>query len=120
MKKLRRFILILLALFIVALILLYLFLSPIAKYAIEKHCIEWTGRKITVDKININAANGSVYVKNIKIYEANGDSVFFDCHDIYLKVNLKKMLGGVYEVYEIKIDAPEIRITQNENSFNFD
>jgi len=120
MKKLGRFILILLALFAVALILLYAFISPIAKYVIEKHCIEWTGRKITVDKIKISAQNGSVYVKDIKIYEANEDSVFFDCHDIYLKVNLRKLLAGVYEVYEIKIDAPEIRVTQNGNIFNFD
>ncbi len=120
MKKLRRLILILLALFIVALTLLYLFISPIAKYTIEKNCVTWTGRKITLDKIKINALNGSVYLKNIKIYEANGDTVFFDCHDIYLKVNLKKMLSGVYEVDKIKIDTPEIRITQNGNNFNFD
>jgi hypothetical protein len=120
MKKLRNFILILLALFAVVLTLLYIFISPIAKYVIEKNCIEWTGRKITIDKINVNVLNGSVYIKDIKIYEANGDSLFFDCHDIYLKVNLKKMLANVYEVYKIKIDTPEIRITQNGNNFNFD
>lgn len=120
MKKLRRFILILLALFLVVFTLLYIFISPIAKYAIEKNCVAWTGRKITLDKIKINTLNGSVYIKNIKIYEANGDSVFFDCHDVYLKVNLKKILAGVYEVDKIKIDTPEIRVTQNGNSFNFD
>jgi len=75
--------------------------------------------QITIGKIKVNALNGSVYIKDIKIYEANGDSIFFDCHDIYLKVNLKKMLSNVYEVSTIKIDTPEIRITQNGNNFNF-
>jgi len=120
MKKLLRFILILLALFLVVLTIIYIFISPITKYVIEKNCLEWTGRKITIGKIKVNALNGSVYIKDIKIYEANGDSIFFDCHDIYLKVNLKKMLSNVYEVSTIKIDTPEIRITQNGNNFNFD
>jgi len=120
MKKLRRFVLILLALFVVGFTLLYIFISPIAKYVIEKNCVEWTGRKITIGEIKINALNGSVSTTNIKIYEANGDSVFFDCHDIYLKVTMKKMLAHIYTVYKIEIDTPEIHITQNGNSFNFD
>jgi len=120
MKKLGKIFLIFIALLIVGLTLVFFFISPITKYVIEKNGLAWTGRKITIGKVNVKAFNGSIYIKDIKIYEANSDSVFFDCHDIYLKVNLKKMIAGIYEVYKIKIDNPEIRITQDGNTFNFD
>jgi uncharacterized protein involved in outer membrane biogenesis len=120
MKRIARYFLIFLSLIVVIITLAYLFISPIALYLLNKHCIEWTGRKITVGSLKVNAFNGSVYVKDIKVYEANGDSIFFDCHDIYLKVNLKKMLAKFYEVDTIKIDEPEIHISQDGNNFNFD
>ncbi len=87
---------------------------------VEKNCLEWTGRRITIGSIKINAKRGSIYLKDLKIYEANGDSVFFDCHDIYLRVKIGKLFNKIYEVEKIQIDKPEIRITQNGNSFNFD
>jgi len=120
MKKAFKIVLGLILLIVICLGVLYYYISPIAKYEIEKNSIAWTGRKITLGSIKINAFKGSIYIKDIKIYEPNGDSVFFGCHDIYLKVNIKKMLAKVYEIDEIKIDAPEISITQNGNKFNFD
>jgi len=120
MKKVLKYFLILLASLIVVLGLLYVFISPITKYIIERKCVEWTGRRITIGSIKIKGTNGSVYIKDLKIYEANGDSVFFDCHDIYVKVDLREIMHGVYNVFKIKIDEPEIKISQYGNSFNFD
>jgi len=120
MKKVFKYFLIFLSLLIVGITLIFIFISPIAKYIVEKNCEKWTGRKITIGSINIKAFNGSIYIKDLKIYEANGDSVFFNCHDIYVKTDIKKMLSGIYEVDKIKIDNPEIKITQNGNVFNFD
>lgn len=107
-------------LFLVAFTLLYIYISPIAKYVIEKNSVKWTGRQITIGSINVNALNGSVNIADLKIYEEKSRKIFFDCHDIYLKVNLKKMLGKVYQVDEVKIVKPEISIVQNGNDFNFD
>jgi len=120
MKKLRNIFLIFLLLIAVGITLLFVFISPIAKYEIEKNCIKWTGRKITIDSLNIHPFKSAVFIKNIKIYEADTNKVFFDCHDVYIKVSLFKILAGVYEINEIKIDAPEISVTQNGNKFNFD
>ncbi|MGP8215910.1 MAG: DUF748 domain-containing protein [Bacteroidia bacterium] len=120
MKTLKKIILFFLLLAAVVFTLLYFSLSPIAKYEIEKNSVKWTGRKITAGSIKIRVFNGSVYIKDLHIYEANSDKVFFDCHDIYLKVNLKKILARVYKIDEIKIDAPEISIIQDGNKFNFD
>ena len=120
MKKLKKVLVIFFLLITVLLTLVYFFISPIAKYEIEKNAVEWTGRKVTLGSLNINILNGSVYVKNIKIYEADTNKTFFDCHSIYLKVSLSKMLSKVYAVEEIKINEPEISIIQNGNKFNFD
>ncbi len=120
MKKALKIVLGLILLLVISLGVLYFNLSSIAKYEIEKNSIAWTGRKITFGSIKISATKGSIYIKDIKIYEPNGDSVFFACHDIYLKVNIRQMLAKVYEIDEIKIDAPEISISQNGNKFNFD
>lgn len=99
---------------------LFYFISPIAKYVVEKNSINWTGRKITISKLKIHPFDGAIYIKDIKIYEANSDSTFFSCHDVYLKVSLGKILAKEYEIDEIKIDQPEISISQNGNKFNFD
>jgi hypothetical protein len=119
-KKIIVFLFILLLLVGVAFTLLYVYISPIAKYVIEKNSVKWTGRQIRVANINVNALNGSVNITDLKIYERNSKNVFFSCHDIYLKVDLKKILAKIYQVDDIKIDKPEISIIQNGNDFNFD
>jgi hypothetical protein len=86
MKRILKILGILLLLIIIGITLAFLNRNSIAKYMVEKNCVEWTGRKITIGSIKINAQRGSIYLKDLKIYEANGDSVFFDCHDIYLRV----------------------------------
>jgi hypothetical protein len=120
MKKLRKALIIFFLIITAILTLVYFFISPIAKYEIEKNAVEWTGRKITLSSLHINVLNGSIYIKNLKIYEADTNKSFFDCHSIYIKVSLQKMLSKVYAVEEIKIDEPEISIIQNGNKFNFD
>jgi hypothetical protein len=94
--------------------------SPIAKYMLEKNSVKWTGRRITTGNIKLDPLKGSVFIKDIKIYEPDSTNVFFDCHDVFVKVNLTQMLGNTYQVDQIKIDNPEIRIAQNGNHFNFD
>ena len=120
LKKLLRIFLVFLLLIVVALSLTYIFISPIAKYIIEKNSLGMTGRRVTIGKVKVNLSNGSIYIKDLKIYEANDTAVFFDCHDIYLRFSIKKMLHSEYCIEKVKIDAPEITITQNGNHFNFD
>ena len=120
MKKVLKYFLIFLSLLVVCITLVFVFISPITKYVIEENCLKWTGRHITIGSVKVKPFNGSIYIKDLKIYEANGDSVFFNCHDIYLRVSLLKVFDRVYQVEKIKIDKPEIRITQNGNNFNFD
>src|SRR6202034_3216453 len=101
-------------------VILLLIVSPIAKYEINKNCVQWTGRHISVGRVSLNPLTGSVFIKDLKIYEADSTTVFFDCHDIYVKLNLKKLFASNYDVEEIRIDKPEISIVQNGNKFNFD
>ncbi|HTA83914.1 MAG TPA: DUF748 domain-containing protein [Bacteroidia bacterium] len=120
MKKLLKYISAFLLILVGIIVILLLIVSPIAKYEINKNCVQWTGRHISVGRVSLNPLTGSVFIKDLKIYEADSTTVFFDCHDIYIKVNLKKLLSSNYEIEEIKIDKPEISIVQNGNKFNFD
>jgi uncharacterized protein involved in outer membrane biogenesis len=120
MKKLLKYLLIFLLVIITAVALLLAFSGSIARHYIEKNCLEWTGRRITIGHIGINPFNGSVSIKDIKVYEEKGDSVFFSCHEISVQVELKKALNKVYAIDKLSIDNPEIRVFQNGKKFNFD
>ncbi len=119
-KILSRAVIILILLVGVLFGLLCYYISPLAKKQIEKNCVQWTGRRITLDEVKINLLNGTVNIKDLKICELDTNQVFLRCHNIYIKVNLMKMLYKVYQVDEIKIDNPEISIIQDHNKFNFD
>src|SRR5581483_150618 len=120
MKKLRKYISVFLLILVGLIVVLLLIISPIARYEVNKNCVQWTGRHITVGSVNLNPLNGSVFIKDLKIYEAESTTVFFECHDIYVKLSLKKALANNYAIEEIRIDKPEISIVQNGNKFNFD
>ncbi len=115
-KILRYFILSLIVIFG----LIYIFISPIAKYIIQKNSMKWLGRQITIDALKVNAFNGSVYIKNVHISEADTTKVFFECHDVYVKMRLMKLLGKVFDIEEARLDEPEITVVQDGNKFNFD
>jgi uncharacterized protein involved in outer membrane biogenesis len=120
MKRLKKIFFGFIIFIVVFFTLVYIFISPVAKYVIEKNSIQWLGRRITIGKINIRLFNGTVYIKDIKLSETDSSKVFFECHDVYLKVSLKKMLAKIYDVEEVRFDEPQITINQNGNKFNFD
>lgn len=119
MKRIAWFFFIIIILLSVVVMLAYHFRSPIAKYEFEKHSIAWTGRKISIGDLKIDVRQGSVDIRNVKIYEAGSDSIFFECKDIFAKVNTRKIFQKIYEVDQFRIDTPEVHVTQSGNTFNF-
>lgn len=120
MKWLRRISLGLIILMVAALVLLFIFISPVVKYLVERYGKEYTGREITMNSLFLNILSGSISIHGLKIMEANDKDVFFTCGYFESSINIKKALKGSYQINKLKLVAPQLSIYQNGNSFNFD
>lgn len=119
-KMLKRILKITSIIIVAAVILIAVFISPIVKYVIEKNSVIWTGRQITIDGLFLNFFTGSMHISGLRINEANSKTVFFECHDFYTTISIKKFLVKNYEINRVKLVEPLINVVQNGNHFNFD
>lgn len=100
--------------------LVILFISPLTKWAIEKYDVKYSGREITLGLAYVNPFTGTVYFRDLRIYESRSDSVFFSAASLSVNFEMWKMLSKTYEISEVTLDEPVIRIIQNKKKFNFD
>ncbi|MBC8315071.1 MAG: DUF748 domain-containing protein [Bacteroidales bacterium] len=101
------------------LLLIFLVLPPIARYVIENNSEEWIGRSVEIDKLGINLLNGRINIKDLALYEANQDTVFFHVNHILLDINIWKLIWGTYHIEQLHIVDPFVRIIQHSDSMNF-
>src|ERR1700752_1102089 len=116
---LKRTILVIAGIILIAVVLVIVFISPIAKYIIEKYDVEYTGREIKLNWIYINPFTGYIHINNLKIYEAKSDSIFFSAGGVSVNFEMLKLLSKTYEITELTIDKPIGIIAQNRKDFNF-
>jgi len=93
--------------------------SLIVNY-IEKHDRELLGREITIEDIDINLLNASSSVFGFKLYEADGDSVFFGFEEMSVNISLYQLISKNLHVEEFELKNWQTRIIQKGNQFNFD
>lgn len=120
-KKRRKKVFIILGIiFIIIPVLIIVFISPLTKYVVEKYSVKWTGRQIKMDWAYVNPFTGHVHFNNLKIYEANSDSIFFSAEGISADFAMRKLLSKTYEITDITIDKPMgVIILNKRNDFNF-
>ena len=70
------------AIVMTTLVLLFVFISPIAKMVIEKNSEKWTGRKITMDALFINLLGLDAKIEGLKMYEAGSDTLFLGAEKV--------------------------------------
>lgn len=105
-------------LFLAAVIIL--FISPFAKYLIQKNSEKWFGRQVKMGWLYLNPLTGNARIKNLKVFEPAGDTVFFSAKELSVSVALLKILGKSYEIKKLSIDNPVVWIIQNKKQMNFD
>jgi hypothetical protein len=120
MKKWRRIVLITLSVIAAIIILVFAFLSPIAKWAIEKYSPKYTGRQIKMDGLFLNLFNGNFTAQGFKIYEKDGKTVFFYADKLYADITLRKLFSSVYEINEISVKKPQVTIIKTGKHFNYE
>jgi hypothetical protein len=119
-KKIRN-ILIGIVIAVIALVaLVIIFISPIAKYLIEKYDVKYLGREITMDWIYVNPFTGYINIHGLKIYEAGGkDTIFISAKSLSVNFAMLKMLKKTYEIENVTLTEPWGRCIQNHQGFNF-
>lgn len=118
--KFKKTILTVVLIIAVSVTLVIIFISPIAKYLVEKYDVKYTGREITMDYAYVNPFTGYVYMKNVKINELKSDSVFISSKGLSARFNLFKLFSKTYEISHITLNQPIIVISQTNKDLNFD
>lgn len=95
------------------------FISPIAKWAIEKYDEQILGRQITLDWIYLNPFTGYAHINDLTLYEQNKDSAFVKAGGIDVNFAMLKLIGKTYEISNLTISDAEIHLKQNKDTFNF-
>jgi len=126
MRRFKKILIIFFSTIALIFILVFLFISVITKYLIEKYDVKYTGRQITLDWAYVNPLTGYVYLNNVKVFEQNNlltkqtsDSVFFSANAVIANFAMLKLFKKTYEISELTLDHPRGIIIQNKKVLNF-
>jgi hypothetical protein len=116
----KRIVLFIISSIVALVILAAIFISPIAKYVIEKYSEQYTGRLINMNYLRINLFNGEINVKGLRIYEKGRKGIFISVGEVNSRVSVLRMFYSNYLIKKLTINQPVIRIAQKGNQFNYD
>lgn len=119
--KLRKTIIISSGIIVILIALIFIFISPIAKYLVEKYDEKITGREITIDYAYVNPFTGYVYLDNFKSYELKSDSIFLSAEGVSGNFSMWKLFSKTYEISELVLNQPKGIIMQkgDKHDLNF-
>lgn len=100
-------------------VVVFIFISPVTKYLVQKYDEKYTGRKITIGWAYVNPFTGYVHFSNLKIYEYKSDSVFISMNGLSANFSLLKLFSKSLKISSITFEQPMVRIIQRKNDFNF-
>jgi hypothetical protein len=116
---LKRIIFITLFTLVTIVVLVIAFISPIAKYAIEKYSPKFLGRQIKLSWIYLNPFTGYVHISGLKVYSYQSDSIQLSAEGVSAKFAMFKMIHKTYEFESMTLDKPWGIVIQNHKQFNF-
>jgi hypothetical protein len=131
-NRLKKIFFILAGSIMLLVVFLFLVISPIAKYIIEKYDVKYTGREITTDWVYVNPFTGYVYLSNVKIYELAslptgqaglptgqaGDSICLSANGLSIDMAMHKLFNKTYEISELTLTQPHGVFIQNKKHLN--
>ena len=95
------------------------FISPIAKYMIEKNSEKYIGRKVEMSWLYINPFTGYVNAHNLRIYENQRPEVFLKTN-LSLNVTVRKLFAKSYELTSFTLDELWMNVIQMDSvTYNF-
>lgn len=119
MNKTKKILFIVGLSFLILMIVVVAFISPISKYLIEKYDKKFTGREITLDWAYVNPFTGYIYLNNVEIKEHESDLVFLTLKGLSVNVAMIKLFYKEYEFTEVTLNKPRGFVKQVYKEFNF-
>ncbi len=119
-RRIRKIILWTFGIVALAVVLVIAFISPLTKYMVQKYDEKLLGRQVEMDLAYVNPFTGYLHFSNVKIYEANSDSIFLRSEGLSANFSVYKMLRGTYEITEIKLNKPVAYFIQHDSTMNLD
>ncbi|MFH1120087.1 MAG: DUF748 domain-containing protein [Bacteroidota bacterium] len=120
LKIFRRLTYLLVITLIALLVTLFLLISPIAEYFLERNSIVYTGRQIELDNLKINLINGVIRAENLRIYEDSSKEVFIGLNHFLVNTDIYSFISGSNRIREIALDGLNITLRQDGEKYNFD
>ncbi|MBC7695639.1 MAG: DUF748 domain-containing protein [Burkholderiales bacterium] len=118
-SKIKKPLLIISGIVFLAVSLIIIFISPIAKYLVEKYDVKYIGREVKMDWAYVNPFTGYVYLDDLIIYEQKSDSVFLEMNGVAAHFSMTKLFSKTYEIESLSLDEPVGKIIQIKKQFNF-
>lgn len=119
MKKGWKILLWVVGIVLALLLIVSLLAGPIAKGYINGHGEELTGRKVAVDHVGVNLFSGNVCVRDLAVYEDNGEDVFVGFDTLDVSVRLLKIPFKTLHFGHITLAGLHADVVQEGNRFNF-
>ena len=119
MKKGWKILLWVVGIVLALLLIVSLLAGPIAKGYINGHGEELTGRKVAVDHVGVNLFSGNVCVRDLAVYEDNGEDVFVGFDTLDVSVRLLKIPFKTLHFGHITLAGLRADVVQEGNRFNF-
>lgn len=93
--------------------------GDLGKYIILKYGPQYTGRKIELEKLNLNIFNAKSEFTNFKIYEKDEKTLFFSIDKLDLDLNLPRLFVKDIKIESLGLENPKLSIRKNGNKYNF-
>ncbi len=120
-SKLKKTLLIITTIVVIFVVVVIVFISPIAKYLIEKYDVKYLGREVKTGMVYLNPFTGYIHIGNLKLFEQKSDSIFIKSDGLSVNFNWTALIfKKTYELSSITLDHPTFNITQQRKAFNFD
>ena len=103
----------------VALLLLVMALSPVAKPVINNHGQDFIGRDMSVKSVFINPFFGTVTIRDFHCKEANGLTDFVAFDRLHVQMNWLALAGKHVNLSHIHLDEFTGQVLSGANDFNF-
>lgn len=120
LKKTLKYLSILLIVVIAFLVLVILFIDPIAKYAIQKYDKQYLGREISLNNIHINVFTASLEINDFKLYEKDGKTPFVSWSKFYTQTDYVPLFKNELNIYPLEINNLYVNILSKSGKLNFD
>ena len=101
-------------------VLIMVFISPFAKYWIQKNDEQLLGRRVEIGWVYVNPFTGYVYIHDLRVFEATGDSIFLTAKGASANFAMLKLFSRTVEISQLTVDNLEGSVIQNKKELNFD